>query len=91
MNYETLDYSFWEEHCNYFTLHTLSALLVMHGFDIVHHESKNRFHDANYRYSPATQTAINKAFRTIRANPRVSRRTKKHMKIAKQKASIHRR
>lgn len=39
MNYETLDYSFWEEHCNYFTLHTLSALLVMHGFDIVHHES----------------------------------------------------
>jgi 2-polyprenyl-3-methyl-5-hydroxy-6-metoxy-1,4-benzoquinol methylase len=39
MNYETLDYSFWEEHCNYFTLHTLSALLLMHGFEIVHHES----------------------------------------------------
>jgi hypothetical protein len=58
---------------------------------IVHHESKNRFHDANYRYSPATQSAINNAFRAISANPRVSRRTKKHMKIAKQKASTHRR
>jgi hypothetical protein len=55
---------------------------------IVHHESKNRFHD---RYSPATQSAINNAFRAISANPRVSRRTKKHMKIAKQKASTHRR
>jgi hypothetical protein len=58
---------------------------------IVHHESKNRFHDANYRHSSATQTAINKAFRAINANPRVSRRTKKQMKIAKQKASTHRR
>jgi len=58
---------------------------------IVHHESNNRFHDANYRHSPATQSAINKAFREINANPRVSRRTKKHMKIAKQKASTHRR
>ena len=58
---------------------------------IVHHESNNRFHDANYRHSPATQTVINKAFREIDANPRVSRRTKKHMKIAKQKASTHRR
>ena len=58
---------------------------------IVHHESKNRFHDANYRHSPATQAAINRAFRAINANPRVSRRTKKHMKIAKQKASTHRR
>lgn len=58
---------------------------------IVHHESNNRFHDANYRHSPATQTVINKAFRAINANPRVSRRTKKQMKIAKQKASTHRR
>jgi hypothetical protein len=58
---------------------------------IVHHESNNRFHDANYRHSPATQAAINKAFRAINANPRVSRRTKKHMKLAKQKASTHRR
>lgn len=58
---------------------------------IVHHESNNRFHDANYRHSPATQAAINRAFRAISANPRVSRRTKKHMKIAKQKASTHRR
>jgi len=57
---------------------------------IVHHESNNRFHDANYRHSPATQTAINKAFRTINANPRVSRRTKKQMKIAKQKALTRR-
>ena len=57
---------------------------------IVHHESKNRFHDANYRHSPATQNAINKAFRAINANPRVSRRTKKHMKIAKQKALTRR-
>ena len=39
MNYESLDYSFWEEHCNYFTLHTLSTALLMHGFEIVHHES----------------------------------------------------
>ena len=58
---------------------------------IVHHESNNRFHDANYRHSPATQAVINKAFRAINTNPRVSRRTKKHMKIAKQKASTHRR
>lgn len=39
MNYETLDYTFWEEHVNYFTLHTLTTLLAMHGFEIVHHES----------------------------------------------------
>jgi SAM-dependent methyltransferase len=39
MNYETLDYTFWEEHVNYFTLHTLSSLLAMHGFETVHHES----------------------------------------------------
>ena len=39
MNYENLDYSFWEEHCNYFTFNTLRTLLAMHGFDIVHHES----------------------------------------------------
>ena len=39
MNYETLDYTFWEEHVNYFTLHTLTTLLAMHGFETVHHES----------------------------------------------------
>lgn len=39
MNYETLDYTFWEEHVNYFTLHTLTALLAMNGFETVHHES----------------------------------------------------
>jgi 2-polyprenyl-3-methyl-5-hydroxy-6-metoxy-1,4-benzoquinol methylase len=39
MNYETLDYTFWEEHVNYFTFQTLTSLLAMHGFETVHHES----------------------------------------------------
>lgn len=39
MNYEFLDYSFWEEHCNYFTYSTLSFLLSTHGFDVLHHEA----------------------------------------------------
>ena len=39
MNYETLDYTFWEEHVNYFTLNTMRSLLALHGFEIVHHES----------------------------------------------------
>jgi len=58
---------------------------------IVHHESKNRFHDANYRHSPKTQAVINRAYRAINANPNISQRTKKHMKIAKHKAFTHRR
>lgn len=39
MNYETFDYTFWEEYCNYFTLKTISALLQINGFEIIHHES----------------------------------------------------
>jgi len=39
MNYEELDYSFWEEHVNYFTINTIRNLLFRHGFDIVHYES----------------------------------------------------
>lgn len=39
MNYETLDYTFWEEHVNYFTINTMRSLLSLHGFEIVHHES----------------------------------------------------
>lgn len=34
-----LDYSFWEEHVNYFTLHTVTNLLAKHGFSILHSES----------------------------------------------------
>lgn len=40
MNYETLDYSFWEEHVNYFTLDTLNYLLLRFGFRIIHYESR---------------------------------------------------
>ena len=39
MNYELFDYSFWEEHINYFTLNTLKELLKSEGFYIFHHEN----------------------------------------------------
>lgn len=39
MNLKQLDYTFWEEHVNYFTLNTLTYLLNMHGFSVVHSES----------------------------------------------------
>ena len=39
MNLELFDYSFWEEHINYFTLNTLKQLLMSNGFCIFHHES----------------------------------------------------
>ena len=39
MNYESLDYSFWEEHVNYFTIDTIRQLLARHGFEIFHYES----------------------------------------------------
>jgi len=39
MNFESLDYSFWEEHVNYFTIHTIRQLLSKHGFEIFHYES----------------------------------------------------
>jgi SAM-dependent methyltransferase len=39
MNYESLDYSFWEEHVNYFTIDTIRQLLARFGFEIFHHES----------------------------------------------------
>jgi 2-polyprenyl-3-methyl-5-hydroxy-6-metoxy-1,4-benzoquinol methylase len=58
MNYETLDYTFWEEHVNYFTLNTLTSALVMNGFQVVHHEStlfsgKALFVFAKKRRSPS--------------------------------------
>jgi 2-polyprenyl-3-methyl-5-hydroxy-6-metoxy-1,4-benzoquinol methylase len=39
MNYENLDYTFWEEHVNYFTLGTLTQLLRSSGFSIIHYET----------------------------------------------------
>jgi SAM-dependent methyltransferase len=39
MNFENLDYSFWEEHVNYFTIHTIRQLLEKHSFEVVHYES----------------------------------------------------
>lgn len=39
MNYEEFDYSLWEEHVNYFTIHTIRNLLYRHGFEIIHYES----------------------------------------------------
>lgn len=39
MNYELADYSFWEEHINYFTINTLRQLLYKNGFEIIHYES----------------------------------------------------
>ena len=39
MNYENFDYSFWEEHVNYFNLKTLELLLQKNNFRILHHET----------------------------------------------------
>lgn len=39
MNYETYDYSFWEEHINYFTFNTVRQLLEMHGYYIFDRET----------------------------------------------------
>ncbi len=39
MNYEKLDYSFWEQHCNYFTPQTIKYLLQLHGFEVIHSEA----------------------------------------------------
>ena len=39
MNYEQLDYTFWEEHVNYFTINTIQYLLSRHGFRIIHYET----------------------------------------------------
>ena len=39
MNYEQLDYAFWEQHVNYFTINTIQYLLSRHGFRILHYET----------------------------------------------------
>ena len=39
MNYAQYDYSFWEEHVNYFTISTLKQLLSLHGFRIIFSET----------------------------------------------------
>ncbi len=39
MNYENFDYSFWEEHVNYFNLKTLELLLAKNNFRIIHSET----------------------------------------------------
>ncbi len=39
MNYENFDYSFWEEHVNYFNLKTLELLLANNNFRIIHSET----------------------------------------------------
>lgn len=39
VNIDFLDYAFWEEHVNYFTLNTLEYLLAKNGFSIIHSET----------------------------------------------------
>ena len=39
MNFENFDYSFWEEHVNYFNLKTLELILLNNNFRIIHHET----------------------------------------------------
>ena len=39
MFYENYDYSFWEEHTNYFNKQVLEHLLKINNFRIIHHES----------------------------------------------------
>lgn len=38
-NLDYLDYSLWEEHVNYFTVESLSNLLALNGFQIIHSET----------------------------------------------------
>jgi len=39
MNYEQFDYTFWEEHVNYFTINTIKYLLSRYGFRVIHYET----------------------------------------------------
>ena len=39
MNYENYDYTFWEEHTNYFNKDILKFLLYKNNFRIIHHET----------------------------------------------------
>ena len=38
-NFEYMDYALWEEHVNYFTLHSLNNLLKKYDLGIIHHET----------------------------------------------------
>ena len=54
--------------------------------EIVHHESRNRFHDLEYNYNPEAQTYISDAYKMIRRTDGISEDIKKQMQIAKKKA-----
>ncbi len=63
MNYESLDYSFWEEHVNYFTIDTIKQLLAMHGFEIFHHESTLFSGKCLFVYARRLDDIVNPTFR----------------------------
>ena len=54
--------------------------------EIVHHESRNRFHDLEYNYNPEAQTYITEAYKMINRNDEISEDIKAQMRIAKKKA-----
>jgi SAM-dependent methyltransferase len=62
MNFESLDYSFWEEHVNYFTLHTMRQLLAKHGFEIMHHESTLFSGKCLFIYAYRLDSAVNPSY-----------------------------
>ena len=54
--------------------------------EIVHHESRNRFHDLEYKYDPQAQKHLTEAYEMINRNDEISEDIKAQMRIAKKKA-----
>ena len=73
MNYESLDYSFWEEHVNYFTIDTIRQLLAKFGFEIFHHESTLFSGKCLFVYARRLDDVINPSFKAAKDEELVRR------------------